>query len=291
MKVIAGKVSVVIVTYNGAEFIRDCLRSLMDEATALNLEIVAVDNGSTDGTAALISKEFPIVKLIKNNVNAGFARAANQGIEMTQGDIILLLNQDTKIRNDAVSKLARFLNEKASAGVIGPRFNGFDGILQKSCRALPRYRDLLFEFTGLSYLFPRSKIFAHWKMGWFDHLTEREVDQPMGAAMMFRKGLFERLGGFDEDFPIFFNDVDFCRRAQDAGLVNYYYPEAVIEHFVGGSTRKRKPQMILESHRAMYRYFRKYCRKSFLSRIALYFWGIMLYISAYLRVGLSLIFK
>jgi GT2 family glycosyltransferase len=105
---------------------------------------------------------------------------------------------------------------------------------------------------------------------------------------MFRRSLFDSLNGLDESFGIFFNDVDFCRRAKEAGFVNLYYPEAVIEHFVGGSTRKRKSQMILESHRAMFKYFRKYRRKGILAVTGLYFWGVLLFLAALVRAGLSL---
>ncbi len=291
MNATAEKISVVVVSFDGMEFIEDCLNSVVASTGESQIEIVVVDNGSKDGTVELIQNKFPSVRLIRNEINAGFAMAANQGVRAAAGEYILLLNQDTKIQSEANRKLAGYLAGKSKIGVIGPRLNGFDGALQKSCRSFPRYYDLFFEFTGLAYLFPQSRIFGHWKMGWFDHLSEREVDQPMGAAMMFRRELFNRLGGFDENFRIFFNDVDFCRRAKEAGHTNIYYPEAVIEHFVGGSTRTRKPQMILESHRAMFRYFRKNCGRSIAARMALYFWGALLYISAHLRAGFNSIFK
>ena len=125
-------------------------------------------------------------------------------------------------------------------------------------------------------------------MGWFDHLTEMEVDQPMGAALMVRRELIDEVGGFDESFGIFFNDVDFCRRVKEAGYVNLYYPEAAVAHFVGGSTRKRRPRMIIESHRSMYRYFSKYARKTG-TRLPLYFWGAILYVAGLVRALFSIV--
>jgi GT2 family glycosyltransferase len=238
----------------------------------------------------LIEEKYPEMILIHNSTNFGFAPAVNQGLRISRGEYILVLNQDIRIIGDAIIQLVEQLKKDNRIGVVGPKFIGFDGVLQKSGRAFPRYRDLLYEFTGLSYLFPKSPIFGHWKMGWFDHLTEREIDQPMGAAMMFRKNLIDEIGLFDEQFRIFFNDVDFCRRAKDKGYLNLYYPGAVIEHFLGGSTRKAKPNMIFESHRAMYLYFKKYSRR-IIGRPLLYFWGLTLFVAAIIRAGFNLLSK
>jgi GT2 family glycosyltransferase len=271
------------------EFIDDCLGSIRIGSEGIASEIIVVDNGSTDGTTELIRNKYPEVALISNTDNLGFARAVNQGLKTARGEYLLLLNQDTRIVGNAIIKLMERLIKDERIGVIGPKFIGFDGTLQKSGRAFPRYRDLLYEFTGLSYLFPRSTIFGRWKMGWFDHLTEREIDQPMGAALMFRKKLIDEMGPFDERLRIFFNDVDFCRRAKDRGYKNLYYPDAVIAHFLGGSTRKAKPQMILESHRAMFLYFKKYNRNA-AARPLLYFWGLILFMAAVIRAGFVSIF-
>ena len=283
------QISVIVISFNGIEFIGDCLGSITAGLSGVGSEIIVIDNGSSDGTCELIERKYPEIVLIKNTGNLGFAPAVNQGLKNSSGEYILLLNQDIKIVGDAIIQLVEQLKKDDRIGVIGPKFIGFDGVLQKSGRAFPRYRDLLYEFTGLSYLFPKSPIFGHWKMGWFDHLTEKEIDQPMGAAMMFRKGLIDEIGLFDEQFRIFFNDVDFCRRAKDKGYINLYYPDAVIEHFLGGSTRKAKPKMIFESHREMYLYFKKYGRPWGLP--FLYFWGLMLFIAAIYRVGLNPFFK
>ncbi len=127
-------------------------------------------------------------------------------------------------------------------------------------------------------------------MGWFDHEHQIEVDQPMGAAIMFRRSLLDDVGYFDESFGIFFNDVDFCRRVKDKGYINLYFPDSVIMHYVGGSIKKMKSAMIIESHRSMYRYFRKY-NKSILSLPALYFTGLALFVSGYIRAGLHALFR
>ncbi|MCX6825854.1 MAG: glycosyltransferase family 2 protein [candidate division Zixibacteria bacterium] len=283
-------ISVVIISYNGLEFIDDCLSSVKKSLEGVAAEIIVVDNGSSDGTAILIKTKYPEIKLIANDTNLGFAMAANQGIKTVVGKYILLLNQDIRIREKAISLLAERLEQEEHIGVIGPKFIGFDGRLQKGCRSFPRYGTLFFEFSGLSRLFPHSRLFSEWRMGWFNHLEESQVDQPMGAAMMFRKTLLEKIGFFDEGFGIFFNDVDFCRRAKEAGCKNLYFPEAVVEHYVGGSTRKMKARMIYKSHGSMYRYFRKYNR-AVLSLPLLYFWGVLLFLSALLRIGHYKLFR
>lgn len=277
-------ISVIIIAYNGMAFLPDCLASVVDSVREVDAEIIVVDNGSSDGTTAFIGKTYSDVALIANEENRGFASAVNQGLERATGEFVLLLNQDTRIRGDAIVRLARRMEQDETIGTIGPKFIGFDGALQKACRMFPTYRHLLFDFTGLAFLFPRSRVFGGWRMGWFDHETERAVDQPMGAALMIRRRVLKTVGRFDERFRIFFNDVDYCRRVREAGFVNRYYPDAVVEHYYGGTIRKIKPEMIRESHRAMYRYFKKYSRGA-TGIPLLYFWGLVLWIGAFLRAG------
>lgn len=275
------KISVIVISYNGMEFIYDCLETVKLSLEAIEAEIIVVDNGSTDGTVELIKNKFPNINLVENKENLGFARAANQGFDKAQGKFILLLNQDTRIRNYAIIKLAGRMESDSNIGTIGPQFVGFDGRLQKACRSFPRYRDFLYIIFGMSALFPDSKIFSHWKMGWFDHMSEREVDQPMGAALMIRKSILEELGSFDEQFRIFFNDVDFCRRIKSSGYINLYYPSAVIEHYYGGTIRTMKSKMVLEWHRALSKYFIKYGRGS--GKLVACLMGVLIMVTSYPR--------
>lgn len=283
-------ISVVVISFNGLEFIEDCLTTVVKSLQDVSSEIIVIDNASGDGTVDIINSRFSNIKLIQNKTNLGFARAVNQGFDHARGEYILLLNQDTKIVDDAVVRLANRMKKDGSIGTIGPKFIGFDGKLQKSGRAFPKYRDLLWEFTGLSRLFPGSKIFSNWKLGWFDHLTERAIDQPMGAALMVNRRALDKVGPFDESFGIFFNDVDYCRRMIENGYNNLYYPEAIIMHYVGGSTEKRKAKMILESHRAMFKYFKKYNRGA-LKLPGLYLCGMILYAAAIIRAALAAFFS
>jgi len=282
--------SVVVISYNGENFIEDCLESINKTSNNTEVEIILVDNNSSDRTVSIIKEKFEHVRLIENKKNLGFTEALNIGIKNSSGRIILILNQDTIIVDKAVERMAKRLQEDDKIGCLGPKFIGFDGKLQKSARAFPKYRDLFFEFCGLSYILRKSPLFSRWKMGWFDHLSEKRVDQPMGAALMFRRRLIDQIGYFDESFPIFFSDVDFCRRVIKAGFYNLYFPEATIKHYLGGSTERKKAKMIIESHRFMFRYFKKYATGPG-SMILAYFWAIPLYISAFIRAGWSQIFK
>lgn len=250
-------ISAVVITYHGIDFIRECLDSLKADLADYRHEIIVVDNHSTDGTVEFIEQHHPDVQIIKNQRNLGFARAVNQGIETARHKLLWLLNQDIRIQQGCLAALLRCHERLDRPGVIGPRMVGFDGRLQRNCRRFPRYHHLLFELSGLAYLFPRSRVFNGWKMGEFDHATSRPVEQPMGAAMLISRACIDDAGMLDESFGIFFNDVDFCRRLHDAGYCNYYCAEGVIEHHVGGSVSRRKPKMVWLSHYGMYRYFLK----------------------------------
>ncbi len=250
--------SVVLIVWEGMKFLPDCLRTLMADLQSISHEVIAIDNGSTDGSEEFIAKEYPSIKLIKNESNLGFAKAVNQGIEVSKGENVLLLNQDIRVRGGAIEALLKRIEGEKSIGVIGPKFVGFDGVTQQSARALPKLRHVWFKLFFLSEILPKSRLFGGWKMGWFDHESELEVDQPMGAALLIRRKVIEKVGRFDERFPIFFNDVDFCKRVSDAGYKLLYYPGAVIEHYVGGSTGRYPFKMKWESHRSMYRYLAKY---------------------------------
>jgi GT2 family glycosyltransferase len=245
-------------------------------------EIIVVDNASTDGTTEFVKEKYPGVILIENTANLGFAPAVNRGLGAAKYEFLFLLNQDTRIRNRAIVKLAEKMKNDSTLGSVGPKLIGFDGKLQKSCRKFPRYRDLLLEFAGLTTLFPESKLFGGWKMGWFDHETEREVDQPMGAALMTRRSVVAKVGNFDENLKFFLNDVDFCQRIKEAGYKNLFYPEAEVEHYYGGSIRKVKARMVIESHRAMFLYQKKYSR-GIMGIPLLLFWGAVLLSSAWIR--------
>ncbi len=282
-------ISAVVISYNGIDFIADCLQTLKDDLQDFTHEIIVVDNGSNDGTREFLEENHGDIRLIRNSHNAGFARAVNQGVKASRYPFLWVLNQDIKIQKGCLASLLQCHSRLEAPGIIGPRFVGFDGQLQHCCRRLPQYRYIWFEMTGLAYGFPRSGYFNGWKMGDFDHLSSQPVEQPMGAAMLISRKVLNRIGLMDESFPIFLNDVDLCRRILETGHVNYYCVEAVIWHFIGGSTSRRKAAMIWHSHISMFRYFRKWekWRKSVTGKIVffplLYLTGAGLTLTAALR--------
>ncbi|MCK5125783.1 MAG: glycosyltransferase family 2 protein [candidate division Zixibacteria bacterium] len=251
-------ISAIVISYHGMEFVPDCLKTLAENLKGYDNEIIVIDNHSTDGTVEFIEENYPAIKLIKNRTNAGFAKAVNQGLQITDNDYVWILNQDIRISNGCLNSLIACYEQLPNPGMIGPRLVGFDGKLQRFCRRFPRYHHLLFELIGLSFLFPDSKLFNGWKMGDFDHCHSRSVPQPMGAAMLLKRECINNIGLMDESFGIFFNDVDYCERLEIAGYRNYYCCEAVLEHYQGGSVSRQKPKMVWLSHGGMFKYFVKY---------------------------------
>jgi GT2 family glycosyltransferase len=159
---------------------------------------------------------------------------------------------------------------------------------QRSARALPEYRHVFYDALLLSKFFPKHREFSSWRMGWFDHETERCVEQPLGSAMLIPREVIEKIGLLDERFPIFFNDVDFCRRLKAAGYKALYCPSAVVEHHHGASTRLRPVAMLIESHRSMYRYLAKYAK--WYEYPILWLCGIVLWLGLIPR-GLAALFR
>lgn len=274
--------SIIIVTWNSQKFITDCLTSVFSQK-GISFEVFVVDNNSSDKTCEIVRKSFSQVNLICNPKNLGYAKANNQALELAKGQFILFLNPDTKLQADVLSKMLKFAKENPQVSALGPQLLNADGTIQPSCREFPKYSTLIWEFTGLSHLFPKSNTFGAWRMGYFDHQKTIEVDQPMGSALLVRKDILDSLGFLDEGFPIFFNDVDLCYRLKKANKKIIFYPEAKIFHYKGKSIEMAKPKMIILSHLAFFRFFKKY-KKGILNQILNYAFGAMLCLSALIRV-------
>lgn len=269
------ELSAIVIVYNGMRFLPGCLGTLVADLEGLQHEIIVVDNGSADGSRSFIEKNFPCVRIICNKSNLGFARAVNIGLGEANGEYLYVLNQDLRFKHGGTRALLARLKAEPSIGLIGPKFVSFNGRVQKSARSFPGIRHVWYEALLLSRLFPNHREFSGWRMGWFDHEHEIVVDQPMGAAMMIPRRVVEQVGRLDESFPLFFNDVDYCRRVQQAGFKLVYCPQAVVEHYVGGTTRLFPMKAVWESHTSMYRYLRKYSR--WYQRPALWVTGLLLY--------------
>lgn len=279
----ATELSIIIVTWNSQKFIGDCLESIFLQ-TGVSFGIFVVDNNSSDETCDTVKRGFPQVNLICNQQNLGYAKANNQALKLAKGEFTLFLNPDTKLCSDVLRKMLDFMRQNSDVAALGPKLLNPDSTIQPSCREFPKYSTLIWEFIGLSRLFPKSRIFGAWKMGYFNHQEIREVDQPMGSALLVRREVLDGLGFLDENFPVFFNDVDLCYRIKKANKKIIFYPEAEIFHYKGKSVEMVKPEMIILSHLAFYRFFKKY-KKGVLRQLLNLFFGLLLCISALLRIA------
>jgi GT2 family glycosyltransferase len=276
-------VSIIIVTWNSSQFIGECLDSIYSHKGKLKLEVLVVDNDSQDATRDIIREFYPRVILIENRENSGYARANNQGIAASVGKYVLLLNPDVRLRGNALLELFLFVESHPEAGAVGPQLLNLDGSIQPSCREFPDFSTLLYDILGLSYLFPKSRIFGKWRMGYFDHNSVREVDQPMASALILRRKALAQVGLLDEDFFMFFNDVDLCYRLRKNRWKIYFYPDAKAYHFLGGSTQKVKTKMIYLSHRGYFKFLKKH-RETILDEILLVPSACLLFLTAVIRM-------
>lgn len=250
--------SITIVSWNTCEDLRLALQSIDQHRPQDSFEVLVVDNASTDGSAVMVQREFPWVRLIANKENVGFTRGHNQAVWESHGKYLLILNSDTIIQQDALQKLIAFAETNPDVGVIGPRLLNPDGSLQYSCRRFPNLAAAIFRNTPLGRLFPQNRYTRDYLMADWDHGTPREVDWVSGAAMFVRREVYERLQGFDERFFMYCEDVDFCYRVWKAGWKVVYYPEAQIVHAIGRSTDRVANKMIRQFHKSMYLFYKKH---------------------------------
>jgi GT2 family glycosyltransferase len=254
------KLSIVIVNWNTRAFLLDALRSIYAAPPDFAFETIVVDNASTDGSAEAVRSDYPNATLFANADNTGYARGNNQGLTASSGDFVLLLNPDVVLPPDGLARAVERLDTRPDVGALGVRLVNPDGTVQASVRGFPTPASVLWETIGLSRLFPRSRVFGAYRMTWFEHDREAEVDQPMGTFLMLRRAAIEAVGLLDEQFPIFFNEVDWCFRARRAGWKILFSPVIEVVHYGGGSTRQVWAEMAWESRRGLLDFYRKHYR-------------------------------
>jgi len=250
--------SVCIVNWNTRRDLEHALHSVLSAEAGISLEVIVVDNASRDGSADMVRETFPQARLIRHHENVGFARGYNLAAAQAQGRHLLMLNPDTEVRPGALARLVAFLDSHPGAAAAGPRLLNSDGSLQPSCRRFPRPMAALFRNTALGRLFPHNRYARDYLMADWDHRQPRPVDWVSGAALCIRREAWQQVGGFDEGFFMYAEDVDWCLRARRAGWDIYYLPEAVIVHHIGRSTDQRPAAMVLQFHRSMARFYRKH---------------------------------
>lgn len=257
------KLSIIIVTYNSAADIEACLKSIR---SAVPYEVIVIDNASSDRTRTLLEQAVtsgtqPQLRIILNPANYCYARANNQGLAIARGEYILLLNPDTVLFPDALDRMIEYLDHHPQIAGVAPRLLNPDGTTQLSIRSFPTFSSVLWELTGLPRLFPDCSHINRWRRRDFDYDKLQDVEQPMASCLLLRRSILEALGGFDEQFPIYYNDVDLCYRLYQQGGRLVYLPEARVEHRLGASTNPLKTKMIYENHRSLFRFLRKHNRK------------------------------
>ena len=253
--------SVVVVSFNGRDYLRRCLASLLEHTKGVSCEVIVVDNASWDGSAQMVEAEFPQVALIRLPANVGFAAGCNRGIERAAGEFVLLLNPDTELAEDAFSPMVAHCRENSSVGLLGPKLLNSDGSLQLSCRHFPSHLTSLFNRQSiLTRLFPGNPFSRRYLMTDWAHDRIEPVDWLSGACLMLRREMVERVGGMDEGYFMYIEDVDLCYRAHQAGYEVVYFPQVAVTHHIGRSTETMPNRSIVQWHRSMWRYYRKHMR-------------------------------
>lgn len=248
-------VSIIIVNYNTKKLTADCIRSVF-ASTSSDFEIIVADN-SSDKRQVLRTKH-PKIRIVRC-MNRGFGHACNVALRYARGEHILLLNSDTIVHKGAIDKLCRYLDENDSVGAVGGKTLLADGTLDHSCkRGLPTPVASLFYITGLSRLFPKSKVFSAYHKTYLNENETHRVEVLSGAFMLIRRGIMEKLDGFDESFFMYGEDVDLCHRIALDGWEIVYLPDAVITHLKGQSGLKsRSPKVILHFYKSMWLFYTK----------------------------------
>ena len=254
--------SVVVVNWNTRDLLRDCLGSLFAETRDIDFEVFVVDNASEDGSVAMVEREFPSVRIVVNHKNLGFAAANNLALERARGRYVLLLNSDTIVLDGALQKTVRVADERPRAGVLGCRILNPDRSLQPSCFQDHRLSNLVLYMTHLRALFPASRVFGKERMGWWNHADERDVEVVTGAFMLVRKETIDEVGGLDEQFFMYCEETDWCRRIRQAGWKVLFTPEAQIVHLKGGSSQTSEA-MFRQIHGSILLYIRKHRARSY----------------------------
>lgn len=237
--------SILLVSYNTAELLRRCLAALAaDTAGGDWCEALVIDNASRDASADLVAREFPAVHLQRSATNLGFAAANNRLLAAARGRYVLLLNPDACPRPGVLRRAVALMDAHPRAGAAGGRLVDPTGAAQPSARCFPSTVNDLLTLSGLAARYPRSRWFGRFDRTWADPHCAARVDWIPGAFTILRRDLLERLGGFDERFFLYYEEVDLCRRIAAAGAEVWYWPELEIEHIGGASSRAVAPHAV-----------------------------------------------
>lgn len=251
--------SIVLVNYNGSDFLCDCLNSIIRTLDSYTYEIIIVDNFSTDNSVEIIKDNFPLIKLICNQANLGFSKANNLAVKYLGGDHILFLNTDTILIENTPMILSDYLKRHKDIAAVSPHITFEDRTYQLSCGSLP---NLAVEFLDKI----RYSLHNNWNhifLSFYNrqYLTIKEVGWVTGACLMMRRDVFDQIGGFDENFFMYFEDKDICKRVKELGYKVVYYPKTTIIHLLGGSSHGIKKNVNKYYRDSQLYYYQKHLGK------------------------------
>ncbi len=265
--------AIIILNYNTVHLLRACVDSVLMADTALRYEVCVVDNASTDGSAAMVRREFPGVRLIANSTNVGYSAGNNlamraygfgEGQAQTTGErprYVLLLNPDTIVPPTALDAMVRFMDESPTVGVAGPRVRRPDGSLDRACRrSFPTPQVSFYRMTGLSRLFPKSRRFNAYNLAYWPEDAVHPVDSVVGAFMLVRREAIEQVGLLDEAFFMYGEDLDWAKRIKDAGWDVWYNGQVEITHVKEAASRQSSKSRI-DFYEAMWIFYRKHYQR------------------------------
>ncbi|MBI5474567.1 MAG: glycosyltransferase, partial [Ignavibacteriae bacterium] len=277
--------SVIIVNYNVRQFLENSLTSIFRAMEGLTGEVFVIDNASDDGSLEMVRAKFPQVQLIENKVNVGFAKANNAALKRAQGRFILLINPDTVVQEDTFRVMLSFFDENPDAGLAGCKVLNPDGSFQLPCRrSFPTPWVAFTKITGLSGLFPSSKLFGKYNLTYLSEDETYEVDAVSGSYMFLRREVYQKIGGLDETFFMYGEDLDWCYRVSRSGYKVYYVHSTKIIHFKGESTRRSDIDEIRTFYQAMQLFVEKHFSNSFIVEL-------FLSIAIVLRAALAVVSK
>jgi GT2 family glycosyltransferase len=281
------KLSVIIVNYNVKYFLEQALHSVRKAVKGIEAEVFVVDNNSVDGSCEMVRRKFPEVILIENHDNPGFSKANNQAIRLSKGEYVLLLNPDTVVEEDCFHKVAAFMDRTPDAGALGVKMiDGKGHYLPESKRGLPTPQVAFYKMFGLSAVFPRSKRFGRYHLGYLDKDETHAVDVLAGAFMLLRRTTLDKIGLLDEDYFMYGEDIDLSYRITKAGYKNYYYPGTTIIHYKGESTKKSSVNYVFVFYRAMI----IFAQKHYSQKHAQLF-GVLINAAIYARAFVAILFR
>lgn len=292
------KLTIIITSWNVCHELVECLHSIDRNPPSFDYQVIVVDNNSSDDTAEVVKQDFPEVELIINDKNLGFAAANNVGLQKSKGEYILFLNPDTILKPDCLDILIDFMDKNGDVGVCGAKLLNLDGTPQKSIRGIPTFGSALHRHTAYKYLYIFKGMYKKWAMKEHNYDKQMDVDQVMGAALMTRKSIIEQVGPMDEQFFMYYEEVDLCLRIKRAGWRIVYVPKSKITHIGGCSSGHIPVEKRIMALTSLLKFFKKHRGKyltglySFIFKPALVFRDIIEVISNSVQyVFWTLIFK